>query len=567
MKRLLYFALAAALAMACNGLLLQENNDEVPAKPLIETGLASGVTAFTATLSGYANPGPELGNVRMGIVYSTDKNPSLDNGNEVATKELDGDNMFTVSVKSLSPNTTYYYKSFIEYGDVYRCGEVKSFTTLEFVLEVETCHATNIGTNYANINGQVKNYEDLKGLNIEVSFIICAGTESSFGPDSIGMWAQLLEDGSFTVRAHLQASQDYMYVACAKVLGQESYGEIQYFRTLGPDEGTSEWSVIGYLLGRNWDRDFVMTDEENIFVLRNVELEPNNEFKLRKNMDWSYNLGGTFKHVNKGFGVEINGANIKPNLYGLFDIYYNPDAVKMAVCESGVAPDWDYQEEEQGGGEENQEEDYEAPITIDGSFSDWDNLDPSKVFTTLCGTDTYYIALTKAKVYADQKYIYVYFEWDKEEIVYDRDTDWVPFHCYINTDGNPATGGYADLFSDACSDLLLEGFIYPNGELGPFDPAAFPWEGDSNDYGWWWGLAIIDCDSGLGKGAGVEGKYEFSINRSILAEVGYPIADVFSIGFDIEQYWSAVGTLPNENISEDNPSGRAPSLRVETVKP
>ena len=225
----------------------------------------------------------------------------------------------------------------------------------------------------------------------------------------------------------------------------------------------------------------------------------------------------------------------------------------------------DDDEEEGGGGEENTE--YVAPITIDGAFADWAKLDANKVSEAKTDPEATHNALKVVKVYADKYFIFVYFEWDKDQITWDADTENVPFHVYLNGDGDASTGGFSDEFSDACADALFEGFIYPGGTLGSYDPAVYKWIGDPNGAGWGWSdgdAPILASGSGLCKGAGVEGKYEFQITREL-----YPlgtIADNFSIGFDIQQSWDSVGILPNSHATDDNPAGTAPSLQVKTVK-
>ena len=201
-------------------------------------------------------------------------------------------------------------------------------------------------------------------------------------------------------------------------------------------------------------------------------------------------------------------------------------------------------------------------ITVDGDFADWAEL-PEGTFSKFFGDpEASHPAMTTLKVFADADNIYVYFEWDTDMISYEKDVEHVPFHCYINTDGDESTGGYGDEFSDACTDVLLEGFIYPDGELGSYAPGGFAWTGEPNASGWSWGdLGDIDCN-----GAGVEGKYEFSISRAALAGVGFPVADEFSIGCDIQQGWESVGVLPEIAPTEDNPSGIMPSLKVTTQK-
>ena len=208
----------------------------------------------------------------------------------------------------------------------------------------------------------------------------------------------------------------------------------------------------------------------------------------------------------------------------------------------------------------------QANITIDGDFSDWAALPEGSFSQTYGDEEATHPALTHCKVFANADYVYVYIEWDTDQITYEKDVEHVPFHCYINTDGDESTGGFADQFSDACTDILLEGFLYDGGEeggeMGSYAPWAFSWAGDPNGEGWSW----ADAGEVESEGAGVDGKYEFRLGRASFDAFGFPIADEFSIGFDIQQSWDSVGILPNAAPSEDNASGKMPSLKVVTWK-
>ena len=204
---------------------------------------------------------------------------------------------------------------------------------------------------------------------------------------------------------------------------------------------------------------------------------------------------------------------------------------------------------------------YQAPISIDGTFDDWAGLDASKVVTAETAPDLPFSALTLVKVYADVRSIFVYFEWDPELIFYKSGVEHVPFLCFVNTDGDSSTGGYDFMFTDACSDALFEGFIYPDGVLGSYDPEIYSWTGEPNGAGWNWGDPSYSS-GGIGQGAGVEGKYEFSLDRAKIAAVGFPIADKFSIGFAICQSWDPVGVLPNVASTDEHPSCWTQSLPV-----
>lgn len=206
-------------------------------------------------------------------------------------------------------------------------------------------------------------------------------------------------------------------------------------------------------------------------------------------------------------------------------------------------------------------DDYCAPITIDGSFDDWTKLDASMVATAECDPDATLTALKLVKVYADDRYIFVYFEWDTDQVYHEPGVEHVPFHVYLNSDGDTSTGGFAHYWTDACSDYVFEGFLYPDGEsVGACDAVAYSWEGEPNEDGWVW--SAFDPINGLCYGAGIDGKYELYIRRDY-DQLG-EIADIFSVGFDIDQAWDGVGFLPNAAVSDINPFGRTQSLWVMT---
>ena len=229
----------------------------------------------------------------------------------------------------------------------------------------------------------------------------------------------------------------------------------------------------------------------------------------------------------------------------------------LAISVSCNKPN-DDEDDDDGG----KKEEYVAPIKVDGDFSDWAKL--TSVAEAKCDPEATKTALKLVKVYADAVYVFVYFEWDKDQITHETDVEHVPFHCYINTDGDTSTGGFGDEFSDACADLMFEGFIYPDGaKVGSYEPSVHEWVGEVNGTGWdgcWNDLGEFN---GLTSGAGIEGKYEFQIARELLPK---KLADTFSIGFDLQQSWDSVGLLPNASATDDNPGGLAPSLQVTTKK-
>ena len=243
-------------------------------------------------------------------------------------------------------------------------------------------------------------------------------------------------------------------------------------------------------------------------------------------------------------------------------------AMTAAILAVSVSCNKPNDDDEENGGDDSE---YVAPIKIDGEFSDWAKIPAANIAEAKTAADAKHTALKVVKVYADPVFVFVYFEWDKDQISWhpntapadqDSNAEEVPYHCYINADGDATTGGFGDQWTDACTDLLFEGFIYPGGsEIGSYEPEVCKWNGDVNGTGWKWeGLGAFN---GLTMGAGIEGKYEFYITRELLP---MKLNDTFSIGFDIQQGWDSVGVLPNGSDSEDNPGGLVPSLQVTTVK-
>lgn len=112
-----------------------------------------------------------------------------------------------------------------------------------------------------------------------------------------------------------------------------------------PVEGTSDWAIIGTLLGSNWDKDYKSAQDGDIYVVKNVKLEAATEFKWRDttsgNGGWDINRGGTFAALGEAFDVAQNGANIKPGLDGVYDIYLNLAVDQAAiVAKDGAQPTW-----------------------------------------------------------------------------------------------------------------------------------------------------------------------------------------------------------------------------------
>lgn len=90
------------------------------------------VGMFEATLSGKVL-GVDAG-TEVGFIYGTDYNLSEVNGSKVSTTSNDN---FTLTVKGLMDETTYYYCSYAKVDDFYYLGDVKSFHTKPFTYTID----------------------------------------------------------------------------------------------------------------------------------------------------------------------------------------------------------------------------------------------------------------------------------------------------------------------------------------------------------------------------------------------------------------------------------------------
>lgn len=213
-----------------------------------------------------------------------------------------------------------------------------------------------------------------------------------------------------------------------------------------------------------------------------------------------------------------------------------------------------------GGGDDDPE--YVAPIKVDGDVSDWAKLDASKVQScSLVAADTWaYPEIKSAKVYADELYVFIYMEFNKDVLGISETASH--FALYINGDGNEATGGYSgqwDQGEKPCIDVLVMG-DYHDGTDFVSNPGCdvFTWTGEANADGWSWGdVEVANFAEAACNSKGIE----FALTRDLYPAGNF--AEEFTIGFQLQTSgWDATGALPNAEPSDSNPSGKAPLLKV-----
>ena len=244
--------------------------------------------------------------------------------------------------------------------------------------------------------------------------------------------------------------------------------------------------------------------------------------------------------LEKGYTMTFSGRGLRKYVSEV------PVEIKRSVFGRLSRPDSNF---ELGGG---------LYIEIDGDFSDWDAIGESIISVARCAERARWTALKTLKACSDYYNLYIYFEFDQDEI---QDRSYVPIHVYISQDNNTEGCGDDVWLGQGGQDFLLEGAVIANGKFCPYDPYLFKYVGaDPAIVEWAW-ETVLPEGSGIATGAGAGDAYELAISIDALdSEV--ELSDVFMIGVDIQQSWNSVGVLPNAAITDDNLGGAAPMLEV-----
>lgn len=206
---------------------------DVPPREESVTGNATEITEVSATLSGYAYTSPRMGQVTAGIVYSLLDMPAIGNGTALVASGIDENGQYSVTATDLTPETTYYFRSYLQFGSETLYGEVQYFTTTAVSAQVTTLPAENIGLFAATVGGslQVNSQGDFNKF-VWIHFGTSSNAEELKSSGTL-LQPVLQADGTFTYPVSgLNYNTTYYYIAGARVYENTFYGNVVSFKTL-----------------------------------------------------------------------------------------------------------------------------------------------------------------------------------------------------------------------------------------------------------------------------------------------------------------------------------------------
>ena len=166
----------------------------------------------------------------FGILYSEAEIFTAATAQSIPIVDVYGTN-YSVSTSSLKPSTTYYYTSYIKHGDLYKYGEIKSFTTVSLVAPTLD-DATEVTEVSATISGTVS-LASGTASDLEYGFQYSATETFSSGVTSKKI-TDIDSENKFSLPlSSLVPATVYHYRSYIKMNGVYGYSAVKSFTTKG----------------------------------------------------------------------------------------------------------------------------------------------------------------------------------------------------------------------------------------------------------------------------------------------------------------------------------------------
>ena len=245
-KWIILSVLSASVLYSCGGDSDAEDMDDYATDTSIAvTGNSSEITPVSAEIVCKTNitQGGTSSSIELGVLYSVDSEKLAEfNGSKASTKNLVG-NAYKVTLSSLQPNTTYYYRSYVTSGGINNYGKIKNFTT-QSVASPNTIQADTITAFSAYLHGKreiTREYANEIGFSCYDGFVISDRKDSiefkgwfvssdSYRYDNTSY--KSFPNGNYRmIVSGLQPQCVYYYKAFSKINGGYTYGAVKSFTT------------------------------------------------------------------------------------------------------------------------------------------------------------------------------------------------------------------------------------------------------------------------------------------------------------------------------------------------
>ena len=229
MKIIIHFLLLVTISFCITS--CEPEDDKI--SKISETIGASNITFHSAVLEGYANITPGDGNIIIGFFYSTDNNPSLTNGKQIIAKELNNNNRYSAKIDSLEKDTTYYYCSFVNQGELWYKGDIKKLRTQNIGINSVTSDIKGITCYCATVESSITIDEQMNYSTL--SYGVVYGNERQLNDASVRFVEASNNNYSNSFICTLKGlygSTTYYYRPYAVIDGYIIYGDINSFTTL-----------------------------------------------------------------------------------------------------------------------------------------------------------------------------------------------------------------------------------------------------------------------------------------------------------------------------------------------
>ena len=141
------------------------NFTTMPGAHSIDSVYATSIATNSATINSEVNTGNQSTIVRF--QWDINNDAAWPNNQPASNSPLSSDGAGTLNISGLSPNTIYYFRSYISNGSGSDTSIIKSFTTLPDAPSIDSIYATSIAANSATLNSEMNTGNQSTTINFQ----------------------------------------------------------------------------------------------------------------------------------------------------------------------------------------------------------------------------------------------------------------------------------------------------------------------------------------------------------------------------------------------------------------